>query len=73
VDALLEALPGLDLCQAEPFCRQSDDAFDAVVCALVARAAALGTTAAPPDHLAHLAASEGWIMLPTTALTQLTA
>ena len=73
VDALLEALPGLDLDQAEPLCRQSDDAFDAVVCALVARAAALGMTAGPPDHLAQLAASEGWIMLPTAALTQLTA
>ena len=73
VDALLATLPLLDLGDAEPLCRHSDDAFDAVVCALVARAAALGMTAAPPDHLAHLAAREGWIMLPTTSLSQLTA
>ena len=72
VDALLEALPMLDLCDTEPLCRQSDDAFDAVICALVARAAAKGMTAGPPEHLTPLVASEGWIMLPTTPLARLT-
>lgn len=45
-------------------CRASDDALDAVVAALVARAAALGLCEGPPPHLAAIAAREGWIALP---------
>jgi predicted nuclease with RNAse H fold len=45
-------------------CRGSDDALDAVVAALVARAAALGLCAGPPPDLAATAAREGWIALP---------
>ncbi|WP_396908867.1 DUF429 domain-containing protein [Mycolicibacterium sp.] len=43
----------------------SDDCLDALVCALLARAAALGETVAPdsPEHR-DLAAIEGWIHLP---------
>jgi hypothetical protein len=49
---------------ARRLCRASDDALDAVVAALVARAAALGLCEGPPARLAALAAREGWIALP---------
>lgn len=49
---------------ARRLCRASDDALDAVVAALVARAAALGLCQGPPPHLAATAAREGWIALP---------
>jgi predicted nuclease with RNAse H fold len=45
-------------------CRDSDDALDAVVAALVARAAALGLCEGPPPALAAVASREGWIHLP---------
>ncbi|MDQ3936520.1 MAG: DUF429 domain-containing protein, partial [Actinomycetota bacterium] len=41
-----------------------DDAFDAFVSALVARAAAVEQTIAPPADLRSAAAREGWIHLP---------
>ena len=47
------------------------DAFDAVVCAVVARAAALGRTSGPPRELADVASREGWIHLPTGPLDAL--
>lgn len=53
----------LDAVQIEA-CLAFDDNLDAVVCALIARAAALGETLAPPAELARLAAVEGWIELP---------
>jgi len=72
VDELQAALPGLDWQANDRACRDSDDALDAVICALVARAAHLGLTAGPPAHLAERAASEGWIHLPRpTALQSL--
>lgn len=71
VDGLLAGLPGLRLGDAEATVRRSDDAFDAVVCALVARAAALGGTAGPPPGLQGAAAREGWIALPTVGLADL--
>jgi hypothetical protein len=49
---------------ARRLCCTSDDALDAVVAALVARAAALGLCEIPPPHLAAAAAREGWIALP---------
>jgi len=50
-------------------CRHSDDAFDALVCALVARAAALGLTTPPfPGNRTERARVEGWIHLPTSDL-----
>ncbi len=50
-------------------CRHSDDAFDALVCALVARAATLGLTAPPfPGNQTERARVEGWIHLPTSDL-----
>ena len=45
-------------------CVASDDALDAVLCALIARAAALGLTAPPPAEELELARAEGWIHLP---------
>jgi hypothetical protein len=45
-------------------CVAWDDNLDALVCALVARAAALGETIPPPPELERLALVEGWIHLP---------
>lgn len=45
-------------------CLASDDALDAVVCALIGRAAHLGLTVPPPDAMVSLARREGWIHLP---------
>lgn len=73
VDALLLETPGLDLGAKEGLCRASDDALDAVVCALVARAAALGTVLRPGAGQEHAARREGWIVLPSGRLTSLFA
>jgi Protein of unknown function (DUF429) len=43
----------------------SDHHFDALVCALIARAAELGETASLPENMADRARREGWISLPT--------
>ncbi len=73
VDELQAALPSLAWHGYERVCRESDDAFHAVVCALLARAANLGLTAGPPAHLTERAPSEGWIHLPhPTSLQRLT-
>lgn len=45
-------------------CVENDDALDAVLAALVARAAALGLTVLPPPEDMESAHSEGWIHLP---------
>jgi predicted nuclease with RNAse H fold len=50
----------------ETLCCDSDDAFDAVICALVARAAATGLVEAIPDADKAIAAKEGWVAVPTT-------
>lgn len=49
---------------AREACLESDDALDAVLCALIARAAALGLTEPPPAEAERLARVEGWIHLP---------
>ena len=64
VDQLQAALPTLDWGAHADTCRSSDDALDAVVCAILARAAQLGLTSGPPIGLAARAATEGWIHLP---------
>jgi predicted nuclease with RNAse H fold len=64
VAELLTAAPWLHLGAYEMHCRRTDDAFDAVVAALSARAAALGLTWPPPPSLADTATREGWIALP---------
>lgn len=51
-------------------CR-SDHVLDAVVCALVARAARVGCTDGPPPELLAQARTEGWIHVPTCSLEEL--
>jgi hypothetical protein len=43
---------------------RSDHAFDALICALATRAAALGLTYPPPADLQEIAEVEGWIHAP---------
>ncbi|MBE2315467.1 DUF429 domain-containing protein [Solirubrobacter sp. CPCC 204708] len=62
LEPLLEVAP-LSAAQIEA-CLAFDDNLDAVVCALVARAAAVDETVPPPPELARLAEVEGWIQLP---------
>jgi predicted nuclease with RNAse H fold len=73
LDRLLAKLPTLRLeVEALDRCRHSDDAFDALVCALVARAAALGLTTPPrPGNQVERARVEGWIHLPVCDMTRL--
>jgi len=62
---LRAALPALVLGDdARQLCASVDDAFDALISALVARAALLGLTDPPPEELRARAAEEGWIHLP---------
>ena len=71
VDQLKRAAPWLDLGAAEQDCRRRDHAFDAVLAALLARAAALGLTTPPPAADRAAAHREGWIALPTCDLDRL--
>ncbi|MDN3358814.1 DUF429 domain-containing protein [Actinomadura sp. DC4] len=71
VDALCAAAPWLDLGPYEGLCRTSDDATDAVVAALTARACALGRTTGPGPEAAGVARVEGWIALPEGGLDAL--
>ena len=64
VRAVFGAVPWLDAGPHMPAFVGSDDAFDALVAGLTARAAALGLIATPPATERALAASEGWIALP---------
>jgi predicted nuclease with RNAse H fold len=52
----------LDLAAAREACVQSDDALDALLASLLARAAALRLTWSPPDD--EVVRREGWIHLP---------
>lgn len=69
VTLLRDAAPWLDLGTHDLTCRQSDDALDAVICALIARAVWLGRTRQPPA--ASPASAEGWIHLPDGGLLDL--
>jgi predicted nuclease with RNAse H fold len=72
VTEVFAALPELQIEATDlALCRQSDDAFDAVLCALIARAAALGRTRRPDASQAKAAAAEGWIAVPTCGLRDL--
>ncbi len=71
VDRLAAAAPWLSFGAYADLCRASHDAFDAVVAALVARAAALGLVTRPDPAQAGAAATEGWIALPTGPLASL--
>jgi predicted nuclease with RNAse H fold len=70
---LNEGLGGLEMSAAALELATSDhNSFDAIVCSLVARAAALGLTEPPESgEQADRAAREGWIHLPTNPLTHL--
>lgn len=48
-----------------------DDGLDAFVCALVARAIALGLTTPPQDEVLELVRREGWIHVPTMPVEDL--
>lgn len=71
VEDLRRRLPWLDLGVAADACRASDDALDAVVAALTARAAALGFCPPPAAEQRAQAAREGWIALPCCDVEQL--
>lgn len=72
IASLLAVAPWLDLREHTDLCVRSDDAFDAVIAALTARAHALQLTTTPaagPQR--EQAKREGWIVLPTTPLSTL--
>jgi predicted nuclease with RNAse H fold len=72
VTDLLAALPALHIGATETaLCRRSDDGLDAVICALIARAAALGKVRTPDPDQVKVAATEGWIAVPTCELNEL--
>ena len=71
VDALISFAPWLDLTDHERVCRTSDHAVDAVIAALLARAAARGLTELPENAYQAAAATEGWIALPLCTLEDL--
>jgi len=71
VDTLRQMAHWLHLGEYEEACRKSDHAFDAVVAALAARAAALGLVTVPDAEELTLASTEGWIALPVGELHEL--
>ena len=74
LDRLKRGLPQLDLGEHEALCRKSDDAFDALMCALVARATTQYRCTFPiPAGLAQRAKREGWIAVPNCHLFELLA
>ena len=73
LDALLTRLPWLDLGGHEHTLRDSDDAFDSLIAALAARAAATHRASTPPPQHHAQAAREGWIALPFVGPEELLA
>jgi hypothetical protein len=71
VEALRVAVPWLEVADWSA-AERGDDTFDALICALVARAVAKGLTAGPASgEDADLARVEGWIHVPTAGLAAL--
>ena len=68
---LQAAAPWLDLGPHVNLMRHDDNAFDAVITALIARAASLGATALPDEFDTPIAQREGWIHVPTGRLDDL--
>jgi hypothetical protein len=65
VRVVLDACPWLDLSdEARQRCLRDDDAFDALIASLVARAAHLGLVTRPTVAEVERARSEGWIAIP---------
>ncbi|MGI4894546.1 MAG: DUF429 domain-containing protein [Janthinobacterium lividum] len=71
VAALTHRVPWLDLGDQVTLCEDSDDALDAVVAALTARAAVLGHCDLPPEEDVSHARREGWILVPNGPLETL--
>lgn len=71
VDALVAAASRLDLGVVGEVIRDSDDVFDALICALVARARVLGLVSLPPAGSEARARREGWMCLPERPLADL--
>ncbi|WP_434992010.1 DUF429 domain-containing protein [Arthrobacter sp. Ld5] len=72
LDRILARAPWLDLGSAtRQLLVSSDDAFDAVIAALAARAHALGRTHPVPEEYRDQARREGWIALPVGRLEEL--
>lgn len=71
VDQLQAAADWLALGFYETVCRSSDDAVDAVIAALTARAAARGLATRPDHEQGMVARTEGWIALPISRLNEL--
>ena len=67
LDQLAATAPWLTWESGRALAARSHDAFDAVVCALVAGAVRLGRTTAPAADQLSLADEEGWIHLPDPA------
>lgn len=67
VDSLTATVPWLHLGVHRELMECDDNAFDAVVTAMIARAAALGRTELPAATDRDVAAREGWIHLPMGA------
>lgn len=73
LSGLLASASGLDVGEHAELMISSADAFDAVVAAFGARAAAIGRFAPPPPEIAAQARREGWIVLPSCSLAELMA
>jgi predicted nuclease with RNAse H fold len=64
VTDLVRLAPRLRLGEYADLCRASDDAFDAVICGLIARASALRLVHQPTPEQERFAVTEGWIVVP---------
>ncbi|MGW9630224.1 DUF429 domain-containing protein [Agromyces sp. NPDC055520] len=71
IASLGECAPWLDLESVRAQMIRSDDAFDAVFAALIARAHALGGTYPVPAAVREQADREGWIVLPSGGVEEL--
>lgn len=71
IDNLCSEAPWLDFGPHRALCATSDDAFDAVITAMIARAAALGMTELPDAARLPVAEREGWIHVPAQPLSAL--
>jgi len=69
--SLQQRAPWLEVALFADMMVSSADAFDAVIAALCARAAALGLVERPPDQIVERARVEGWIAFPTGPLGDL--
>jgi hypothetical protein len=64
LDELRDRAPWLDISAARDACLDSDDALDALIAALTARAASMRLTLLPDPDEVERAKTEGWIHLP---------